>query len=206
MALDGFARPDWHLVVRLWSAPKCAPTMILPAQPFVQLAIGRVPFQSCKHALYIVVGHPHVMDVLKCGCAIHIHFVALTSRACQRVPWCAFFLPAFGCALHQNRSTSRRIGPRTSLDQHQSRTPTKSTLPWFPDLCGIRRQYVELAALASEYCLLILHGLDITNFLRIRRQIHSDVAFSVTIWADWRRLSSLHCCQQHGWAIVSAAK
>ena len=63
------------------------------------------------------------------------------------------------------------MGPRASLRQHQ----ITATIDCSRALWG---------------------GLDITNFQRVRRQIHSCVAFCVTIWATWR-LSVFSCCQQH---------
>ena len=83
VALDGFTRPDWHLVVSLWSAPECAPAVTLRAQQFVQLADARVPFHAYKHALLIVVGHQRVMEMFQHASPVHVHVVVLSYRSCQ---------------------------------------------------------------------------------------------------------------------------
>ena len=83
VALDGFTLLDWHLVVRLWLAPKCPPAVILPAQQLDQLPVARVPFHSHKNALSIVVGHQGAVDVFRHVAAVHVHFVVLSFRSCH---------------------------------------------------------------------------------------------------------------------------
>ena len=57
VAPDGFTRLDRHLVVSLWSAPRCAPTVVMLGQQFIQLATARVSCCSCKHVPFIAVHH-----------------------------------------------------------------------------------------------------------------------------------------------------
>ena len=55
VALDGFTRLDWHLVVSLWWVLECVPAVISLAQKFVRLAAARFSFHPCQHGLAIVV-------------------------------------------------------------------------------------------------------------------------------------------------------
>ena len=85
MALEGFTR----------SASKRAPTVILPANEFVQLAIACVPFHSCKHALHIVVRQARLCHTrpLRCSYVSHVpEFLGACSSSQHRALSSAFWV------------------------------------------------------------------------------------------------------------------
>ena len=67
--------------------------------------------------------------------------------------------------------------------------PLGSYPPRLPEFRGKGRQ------LALWFRPHVLHGLDVTNFKRVRCRFHSDDALSVTIWLALRRLSAF--CSHH---------
>ena len=142
VALDGFSQLDRHLVVTLWSAPECAPTVVVVDQQFIQPATARGPFRSCKHVLFTVVDDQRAMDVFKPVSAIHVlsdHSHVLPLPECLGAcfsPSIVSHLQLSGCSPHQNRSTSQRIDPRTFLDQPT--IPPSSHLPCIPEFRGAR--------------------------------------------------------------------
>ena len=135
MAAHGLIRVSSSACVRLQNAQ----TVILPAHQF-----ACVPFRSCKHALHIVVRNQSAMDMFKCDCAIHVHFVVLTSRTCQSslaralLPSIVPCHQSFGCVSHQERSTSSSAHAitcyHTCLHVHRWNTPPQLDTQRFGEL------------------------------------------------------------------------
>ena len=109
------------LSVSLWSATENAPTVVIVDQKFILIATARVSTRSCKPVLFTA-----VLSSERRGCVqtrfctsrphnTHVLPVPNLLGACFLLASCT--LPAVQCSPLQNRSTSHRTDPRTSLDR-----------------------------------------------------------------------------------------
>ena len=193
----------FHLVVSLWSVPECAPAVSMVEQQCVPLAIARVPFHSCKHALHTMVGLQRVMDVSKHVSAIHVFLVVLSCRSCQSSFDAYTFssvvshLRPFGCSPHQNSSAPHRIAPRTLLDRHQP-TPSQRGRLFRAFQSSVRRE-AAICIVASRTGDHQVQACPVPDPPRGRHLCHDRVCLASTVQPVHRVCGNTMCSLfQHG--------